>query len=90
MRILGIAVCLVTLTLLAGCSNVVSERKQPIAMDKIPPEIIKIAQDKYPDVVFETAFTEVEQGQDVYEIKGKAKSGKIIEVEVTKDGKLLN
>jgi uncharacterized protein YceK len=90
MRILGITVCLATLALLSGCSNVVSERKQPIAMDKIPPEIIKIAQDKYPDVVFETAFTEVEQGQDVYEIKGKAKSGKIIEVEVTKDGKLLN
>lgn len=73
-----------------GCSKPAGERKQPITMDKVPSEILKVAQDKYPDVVFDAAFTEVEDGQPVYELKGKTSTGKRYEVEVTKDGKILN
>ena len=58
-------------------------------MDQVPPEILTVAQDKYPDLVFDAAFTETENGQPVYELKGKATSGKMMEVEVTKDGKIL-
>ena len=32
-------------------------------MDQVPPEILTVAQDKYPDLVFDAAFTETEDGQ---------------------------
>jgi hypothetical protein len=37
----------------------------------------------------EAACTEVEEGQSVYELKGQSKTGKMLEVEITKDGKFL-
>jgi hypothetical protein len=89
MRILRVSLCLLSIAFVAGCGEAIGERKQPIALEKVPADILKVAQEKYPDLVFETAFTEIEDGQPVYELKGKAKSGKMIEVEVTKDGKIL-
>ncbi|MDB5342980.1 MAG: hypothetical protein JWP89_1357 [Schlesneria sp.] len=89
MRFLRVLLYILSIAFVAGCGESIGERKQPIAMDKVPAEILKVAQEKYPEFVFDTAFTEIEDGQSVYELKGKAKSGKIIEVEVTKDGKIL-
>ncbi|QDU50283.1 PepSY domain-containing protein [Gimesia panareensis] len=89
MRVYQYLVLTVALTFFAGCSESIGERKEPIALDKIPADIIKVAQNEHPDLKFESAFTEIEDGQPVYEIRGKTKNGKIIEVEVTKDGKLL-
>lgn len=90
MKVLWITLCMTVLTVSSGCSKPVGERKQPIALAKVPSELLKVAQEKFPDVVFDTAFTEVEDGQPVYELKGKSKTGKAYEVEVTKDGKILN
>lgn len=89
MRILCVLLCLVAMTS-CGCSESEGERKKVIALDKVPNEVRKVAQEKYPDVVFDSAFTETEDGQSVYELKGKSKAGKIYEVEVTKEGKILN
>ena len=90
MRFHQIASVFVTVAMSAGCSeSVIEGRKQPLAMDKVPPEIMKIAQEKYPELTFETAFTEVEDGKPVYELKGKTKEGKIREVEITRDGKIM-
>jgi uncharacterized membrane protein YkoI len=90
MRIVSITLCVAAMAISGGCSESIGERKQPIALNKVPAEILKIAQEKHPDVVFESAFTETEDGQWVYELKGKTKTGKNYEVEVTKDGKILN
>ena len=90
MRILWMMLCMAAIAVSVGCSKAAGERKQPIAMEKVPSEILKVAQDKYPDVVFDAAFTEIEKGQPVFELKGKTTSGKRYEVEVTKDGKILN
>jgi uncharacterized membrane protein YkoI len=90
MRTLWMTMWLAAISLLIGCSESAAERKNPIALDKVPHEIIKIAQEEFPDLVFDSAFTETEDGQPVFELKGKEKSGKIREVEVTKDGKILN
>lgn len=87
MRILWITLCVAAMETLGGCSEAAGERKQPIALDKVPADLRKIGQEKHPDVVFDTAFTETEDGRSVYELKGKTKTGKIHEVEVTKDGK---
>ena len=92
MRFTMLAFSILIVSFCLGCSD--SDEadeglKKPIAMDQVPPEILKVAQDKYPDLVFDIAFTEMEDGQPVYELKGKSATGKMMEVEVTKDGKLL-
>ena len=89
MRLFWVMFFVVTIAT-AGCSKSEGERKAPIALEKVPAELLKVAQEKYPDVVFDSAFTETEDGQPVYELRGKSKTGKIHEVEVTKDGKILN
>ncbi len=89
MRFTILALSILIASLCMGCSDTDEELKKPIAMDQVPPGIIKVAQDKYPELVFDTAFTEMEDGQPVYELKGKSATGKMMEVEVTKDGKLL-
>lgn len=90
MRIFTTTVCLIGIFISSGCSEGMGERKAPLELDNVLAEIMKIAQEKYPDVVFNAAFTETEDGQPVYELKGKSKTGKVFEVEVTKDGKLLD
>jgi hypothetical protein len=50
---------------------------------------MKAAQDKFPDLKFLAAYTKIADGQPVYELKGQSKTGKMLEVEITKDGKLL-
>jgi hypothetical protein len=82
-------ICTLALTLFCGCSEPVGERKKPVALDQVPDKILKLAQQQHPDLVIESAFREVEDGKPVYEFKAKSKSGKIIEVEVTEDGKIL-
>ena len=72
-----------------GCGGEAIEVKQPLPLDQVPPQILKVAQDRYPDLKFSAAWTEVEDGQSVYELKGQYKNGKMLEVEVTTDGKLL-
>jgi hypothetical protein len=89
MRLSSLIVCGLLTGMWTGCSDVNEELKKPLAMDQVPAEILKVAKEKYPDLVFEAAYTEVEDGQPVYELKGKASSGKMMEVEVTKDGKIL-
>jgi len=50
---------------------------------------MKAAQDKFPDLKFLAAYTKIEDGQPVYELKGQAKTVKMLEVEIAKDGILL-
>jgi hypothetical protein len=65
------------------------ENDVPIPFEKVPPELVKVAQEKFPDVKFDSAYKETKDGKDVYEIRGKTKQGKIREVEVTADGKIF-
>ena len=65
------------------------KKKEPLPLEKVTPKIMKAAQDKFPDLKFLAAYTEIEDGQPVYELKGQSKTGKMLEVEITKDGKLL-
>lgn len=81
-----VALCL--MALFCGCGEAI-EMKQPLPLEQVPPEIMKVAQTRYPDMKFLAAYTEIEDGQSVYELKGQTPNGKMYEVEVTKDGKLL-
>jgi len=67
----------------AGCSHAPSGA--PISLDQVPPSIMKISQDKLPDVKFDRA---VKRADGSYEISGKDKKGKVRDVELTANGEV--
>lgn len=83
-------VLLTTLLFATGCESIGEQFKEPIALDKVPAEILTMAKEQLPDAEIYAAFTEVEDGQPVYEFRAKMKTGKIRELEITRDGKVLN
>ena len=58
-------------------------------LDQVPPAVLKAAKKRRPDLTFYAAYKDTFNGQDSIELKGKTKSGKIKEIEVSPDGKVL-
>ena len=54
-----------------------------------PPAVLKAAKEAEPDLTFFAAYKDTFKGQDSIELKGKTKSGKIKEVEVSPSGQVL-
>ena len=78
---------LVIVLLVCGCSErLVEGKKEVIPLDKVPPAVMRAAQDKLPDIKFDSAL---KTSKGLYEVRGKAKSGKIQEVEVTESGMVV-
>lgn len=71
-----------------GCGEK-GENDVSMPLDQVPPSIMKIAEEKLPGVKFDSAYKETKDGKEVYEIRGKTKEGKIRDLEVTADGKVL-
>lgn len=84
MRCMKIAVWagLVLLVVAAGCGEA---KREIITMrlEDVPPELMSIAKEKLPGVKFDTAF---KKASGTIEIRGKAKNGKIREVDIRPDG----
>ncbi|WP_422932125.1 hypothetical protein [Singulisphaera sp. PoT] len=51
--------------------------------------LMEIARKELPGYTFDTAYKMKVDGKDAYEIKGKDMRGKVREVEVSVDGKVL-
>ncbi len=93
-RLLTIA--LITAILWApGCSDDdddpadVGKVKTAIPMDQVPPAVLEAAKKAAPDLTFFAAYKDKFQGQDSIELKGKTKTGKIKEIEMSPEGKFL-
>lgn len=84
MRPLFAAVGFALLLALAGCGEKKVD-KSPLKMEDVPANIQKIAKDKHPDVNFTEAYKE---GPN-YELRGKNKAGKLVEIDITPDGKIV-
>ncbi|HEV8071240.1 MAG TPA: hypothetical protein VGP76_26230 [Planctomycetaceae bacterium] len=74
---------LVALVALVGCAQ--SPAAAPIPLDQVPPSIMKISQEKLPDVKFDRAVKKADGG---YEISGKDKKGKVHDVDLTATGEV--
>jgi hypothetical protein len=77
---------------MVGCGDNdddVGKKKTPIPMDQVPPNVLKAAKEAAPDLTFFAAYQDTFQGQDSIELKGKNKLGKIKEIEVSPEGKVL-
>jgi hypothetical protein len=71
-----------------GCGEE-GERPQRVAFDQVPAEVKAAAAKALPSVKFDTAQKIKVDGQEVYEVRGKEKEGKIREVEVSASGQVL-
>ena len=59
--------------LFMGCGGE-AKKKEPVALDQIPENVMKVAKEKLPDVKFERA---VKKPNGEFEIIGKNKEGKV-------------
>lgn len=57
-----------------------------MTIDRVPSNVLKVAQDKFPDIKFDEAW-KLDTG--MIEVRGKAKNGKIREVEVSPVGEIV-
>lgn len=67
-----------------GCGGAKVE-KSPLKVEEVPPEIMKIAKEKLPDVAFTDAYKE----NGNFELRGKDKRGKLREIDITPEGKVV-
>lgn len=83
MRATLLATLLATSALtLTGCGQ--SEAgKTTIDLKDVPAEVMKVAKEKLPDVTFTTAWKKADGS---YEVRGKAKNGKVREIDIKADG----
>lgn len=79
--------CMLLLTaVVGGCGKANSPKtKAVIPLEQVPVIVMKAAQKKEPEVT----FTKVIHAPDgIYEVQGKTKTGKIVEVEVNEKGEV--
>lgn len=67
---------------LTGCGEQ-TEQKTTMEIRDVPPDIMKVAKEKLPDVAFDTAW---KKANGNYEVRGKAKNGKVREIDIRPDG----
>lgn len=89
MRRMSMMACLLALAA-GGCGEKL-ESVEMIPVDKLPEPVIATAQEKLPDVKFDTAWKEHEKsdGEDVFEVRGKMSNGKTRDIKVSASGKVL-
>lgn len=78
------------LLLASGCGESL-ENVEMVPVEKLPEPVIKTANEKLPGIKFDTAWKEPEKknGEDVYEVRGKASNGKTRDIKVTGSGTVL-
>jgi hypothetical protein len=78
----------VVLAAACGCGSVGEGEKIPVRLEDVPAPAMKTAKEKAPDVTFTEVYRKKRDG--VLEIRGKTKTGKVIEVEVKDDGTFVD
>lgn len=76
--------------LAAGCGGSSDESKEPITLGQVPPEVVKAAAKKLPEVTFNAASRGKNGGVAAFELQGKDKAGKTRKLEIAPDGKILS
>jgi len=72
--------------LMLGCDGAKPKAgKRVVPTDSVPELVMKAAQARVPDVKFDTVI----KADGFYEVRGKGADGKIVEVEVSEAGEVL-
>jgi hypothetical protein len=73
--------------LVCGCSRArVEEHRAALAISQVPEKVLQTAHKKFPEVKFDTAW-KLDTG--AIEVRGKTKTGRIHEVEVSDAGEIV-
>jgi len=83
------AVLFLLLLFLAGCGTPPAPESPWLSTAEIPPDLLAVAQNKLPNVKFDTARKIKVNGGDAFEIRGKQPNGKVREVEVSVAGEVI-
>ena len=88
------AAAVVACAIFGGCGGDdddgdVGKVKTAIPLDQVPPAVLKAAKEAAPELTFFAAYKDTFNGQESIELKGRMKSGKIKEIEVSPEGKVL-
>jgi len=75
----------VGLVCLTGCGEAML-KKTTLELKDVPENVMAVAKEKLPGVTFETAW---QLGNGVYEVRGKAKNGKVREIDIQPDGTVV-
>lgn len=81
----SVASALVAMTLLAssGCSDAKTPSKKTMRLDEVPAAFMETARKELPGVDFSEAWVKKD---GTLEIRGKAKNGKVREIDIRPDG----
>ena len=71
---------LVSMIAIAGCGQ---EKTVPVALDKVPEVVMKVAKEKLPGITFNRA---VIRPNGEYELFGKDAKGKVRDIDITPEG----
>jgi hypothetical protein len=85
MRWKMLVVALVGTLSVTGCGEAVLKKKT-LELKDVPENVMAVAKEKLPGVTFETAW---QLGNGVYEVRGKAKNGKVREIDIKPDGTVV-
>ena len=78
--------CLLLL-LACGCAQgEATGQKQIIPLEQVPASVLETAQKTLPEIKFDSALR---MPNSAYEVRGKAKNGKIREVEISESGEVI-
>lgn len=78
---------IILLLVVGGCDQgSAMSRKEIVPLDQVPQVVMEAAKAKLPDIKFDSAL---KKPDGVYEVRGKSKNGKILEVEVSESGEVL-
>ncbi|MFO0954758.1 MAG: hypothetical protein U0835_27065 [Isosphaeraceae bacterium] len=85
---------IIAAALLAACAGGCGQGPPPpsdevITVDKVPPEIMKLAQQHLTGYKIDTAYKARVEGKDAYVLRGKDARGKTREVELSATGEVL-
>lgn len=69
----------------SGCGET-ALKKTTLELKDVPPHVMSVAREKLPGVNFETAW---QMTNGVYEVRGKAKNGKVREIDIKPDGTVV-
>jgi hypothetical protein len=76
-------VLMILVAVLVGCGE--TKKKEPVPLDQVPENVMKVAREKLPDVKFDRA---VRKPNGEYEVIGKNKDGKVREIDIKPSGEV--
>ena len=89
MRMVCPGALILAVYLTVGCGGTPPKSDPVVPIEEVPLKVMDVARKRLPGFTFDTVYKIKIEGKDAYEVRGKDKRGKVREVEVSADGKVI-